>query len=59
MTLWSEAGPWAGRRLAASIYVLDYGGAPVPKTRNWAARSLDFVAPSPFFSHLATWAFAC
>ena len=40
-------GGWAVRRLAASAYVLDYGGGPLPKSRDWATRSLEFIAPSP------------
>ena len=38
----------AGRRLAALTYVLDYGGAPLPKSRGRAARRREFAAPSPF-----------
>ena len=35
----------AGRRLAALHYVKEMNCAQLPKTRDWAAKSLDFVAP--------------
>ena len=41
---WSRAG---SRRSAVS-YVLENDGSPLPVGRDWAARSLEFVAPQPF-----------
>ena len=47
MRLWANKGPWAARRLAAANYVLVSNRSPLPAGWNWAARSLDFNAPSP------------
>ena len=48
LSLSTEDGPWARRRLAALTYVLDYGEPPLPKSSDWANRSLKSAAPRPF-----------
>ena len=49
MHLWAEEEPRAGRRLAAANYVTGNSGSPLPGGRDWAAKSLESVVPSPPF----------
>ena len=58
MSLLAEDGPWAGRRLVALTYVMDYAGVPLPKLLGWAARSLESAAPSPHHPSLPNGAHA-
>ena len=45
--LWPPRAPWASRRLAAANYVLGSNESPLPVGCDWAALSLEFVAPKP------------
>ena len=47
MDIRAEKGPWADRRLAAVNCVLGSSGSLLPVNEDWAARSLEFVPPSP------------
>ena len=51
--LWATDGPPGGRPSAAVTYSLDANGAAFAAGWDWAALSLDFVAPKPLFRSIS------
>ena len=47
MSFWAADGPWVGGRLAAVSSDLESNGIPLPTGWDWAARSLELIAPDP------------